>query len=87
MKKFALGMLIMFNLNFVCRLSWYVGLDTDNTKLVDIGFYLSNIIQGTPVIEVITGRCRPDKYDGNRRTYFECNKVQIKISDLIYGDK
>ncbi len=87
MKKYLLGILTLFIINFGSRFIWYYGLDKNNMTLVDRGFYLSNIVQGTPVIEIITGRCRSDDKEGNRRTFFECNKVQIFLSDSLYGDK
>lgn len=75
----------MLLINMFARYTWYHGLDTDSVELVDRGFYISEIVEGTAVIEVITGRCREDTLKSNRRTYFDCNKLQIYVSDLLYG--
>lgn len=53
-----------------------------------------NFLQGktiSPTLglrDTFSGRCTNDDRRGiPRRQYFECNKLEIFISDLIYGEK
>ena len=88
MKYYFLGILTVLTLSYSSNYAWYKGLDDNNDKLNNLGRNIQSFLNGEKTIEVVTGRCR--NIEGkrmNQRVWFNCNKFQIFISDLIYGDK
>ena len=61
---------------------WYQSYKTDHPTLYELS--IKTINPGYGIFEVATGRCNTElRYNIPRREYFQCNKVQIFVSDLL----
>lgn len=87
MKKFILG--ILFTITFLAivnTLNLYY-LDTRNNELESLTSKVSSTLNSTPISQVLTGRCTLSYvYENKRREWFGCNKIEIYISDLMFGE-
>jgi hypothetical protein len=81
MKNYLLGFFTFFCLNVTTHYLWVKHLDLNNDCLASFYYNLNAKLDGTGVVHVITGRCKTKK----QIEYFDCSKVQIFLSNLIYG--
>lgn len=97
MKKFFLGILTVILFQGIVNYANYYLIDNDrldNMEIYDryhtITFNTMEYLKLTPLVHVVTGRCRKDLYDTKRkvtiRQWFQCNGVQNTLSDLIYRE-
>lgn len=86
MKHFFLGLFTMYVVQVALNFGWHNALD--NAKDGKLYFRAIETLQGSPLVDVFTSRCTKDTMRGDimRRDYFTCNKVQIFVSDIIYGE-
>lgn len=81
MKNYLLGVATVVLLGFGFQLAWFQGLNDENEKMSKIGYKGGEVLRLTYLVIPVTGRCTTPKMV----EYFECDGVQVEISNLIYG--
>lgn len=85
MKKFVLAIICVLCILHINSYLYIIALDNDH----DTNVYSSieHYVKGDYIVELLTKRCtKDDRIGKERRSYFQCGKVRIKISDMLFGE-
>lgn len=93
MKNYFLGILTLFLINFTLEFMMFKGLSIDNDFIFKVGYHGGDAVRGIYLVKPLTDRCDvnqricKEKSCITKAEYFNCDVIQIKLNEIIYGKK
>jgi hypothetical protein len=88
MKNFMLGVLAFWLFMSVNNWLYYRAIDKELPIALHMLQVTNDIVKSEAIVHTLTKRCCNDVIKNNltARQYFQCNSLQIKVSDLLFGE-